>query len=119
MSSTEAHSTELIHRFHATQLVPLAQRLSAQGRPVMPLEPDAAAASYYEQRKKTTMTPADFEVFGTAQIGDFQAALAQLWTSQGWSELTPLAAGLAEIAQAVYFVEDRDEEISPFLYVMF
>ncbi|TWT44872.1 hypothetical protein RAS1_12900 [Phycisphaerae bacterium RAS1] len=119
MSSTEAHSTALIHEFHARQLVPLAEKLVAQGRAVMPLEPEPAVASYYEQRKKTSMSPTDFEVFGTAQVGDFRDALAQLWKSQGWSELAPLAPGLAEIAQAVYFVEDRDEEVSPFLYVMF
>ncbi len=120
MNSTDGDSiTALIRSFHAEEIVPLAARLAARGKSPFPLGFDPQARSYFVERTQRTMEPADFEVFGPESPGDFEQALARLWTQQGWTELAPLAPRLAEIARALYFVEDQDDEVSPFIYVMF
>jgi hypothetical protein len=124
MSSTDADRAEvLIRRFHEEQLVPLAERLAVEGRAPFPLAPDPLAATYWEERSRTTMAPADFEVPGSGGPEELEAALAALWTAQGWPELAPLAPALAEIAAAAREAAERtgedDGEVSPFLYAMF
>jgi len=120
MASTDPdQSSDLIRKFHAQELMPLAERLAKQGKTLFPTGADAKRASYYVKRAKTTMEKADFEVFGPGSIEDFQNALVQLWKQQGLPELAALAPGLAKIAESVYFREERDEEVSPFMYVMF
>jgi hypothetical protein len=85
MSSTEDDRAEvLIRRFHEEQLVPLAERLAAEGRVPFPLAPDPQAATYWEEGSRTTMGAADFEVPGTGdprRITELEAALVQLWTA--------------------------------------
>lgn len=121
MTSTD-RAAALIRKLHAEEIVPLAARLAAEDRPLFPLGPDPQAASYYEERRKKTMEPADFEIFGPGGPADLEPALVQLWTEQGWPELAPLAPAVAEIARAVRPAEDGDlgdGEVSPFLYAMF
>lgn len=101
------------------EIVPLAGRLRAQGRELLPAGPDPALGSYYQRRALTTMSRADFEVSGPGSVEDFRAAIMQLWRSQGLSELEPLAPSLARIADAVRLVEEQGDEVSPFVYVMF
>ena len=111
-----AESARLIREFFDSELMPIAQRLRDAEQPPFPLCGNASQGTYYVTRRRTAMSPADFEVFGLSSIDDFEPALAQLWKQQGWSALAP---GLGRLARALYFAEDRDQEISPFIYVMF
>lgn len=99
--------------------MPLGAVLRARGRQVVSTGPDPTQVSYYRTRVHTTMAPADFELKGPGSIEDFTSAIAELWRSQGLPELGALAPGLARIARTVYFVDHDDDEVSPFLYVMF
>lgn len=120
MASTDlSPSADLIRRFHSYELMPLAEQLCKQGCTLFPGGKSPDCRSFYVDRKKTSMEKADFEVFGPGSVEDFEQALVQLWTQQGLPQLARLAPSLAKIARAVYFTEDRDEEVSPFMYVMF
>jgi hypothetical protein len=121
MGSTEQDGggDELIRHFHAQELMPLAERLAREGRSVFPLAPEPAASTYYRRREKTQMSPSDFEVFGPGSVEDLEKALAELWTREGLPQLAALAPGLARIARSIYLTGERDEEVSPFIYIMF
>ena len=114
-----AESMRLIRAFLDKELMPVASRLAGAKKAPFPAGPEASRLTYWVKRTHTSMTPSDFEVPGTASIDEFEPALAKMWTQQGWPELAPLAPSLAKIARAVYFTEDRDDEVSPFMYVMF
>ena len=120
MSSTnDTQPTELIRTFHREELEPLASRLRAEDRRLFPQGPDESVASYYIERHRTTMKETDFEAFQVNGAEDLAAGLVKLWEEQGCPELAQLAPGLAKIAEAVRLKEEMDDEVSPFLYVMF
>src|SRR5205085_834554 len=110
---------ELIREFHTRELMPVAQRLEGDGRALLALRPDPAVASYYRRRSRRQMSRQDFELPVPIGVEELEKALVELWTSDGFPELAALAPGVARIARSVYFTEDQDQEVSPFIYVMF
>jgi hypothetical protein len=108
-----------IRKVFEEQMLPRAAALRAAGREFFPRGADPKAASYYTNRTKRTMTKADFRVPGVQSPEAFEKGLAELWKTQGYPELTPIAPPLAALAKMLYFVEERDAEVSPFMYVMF
>jgi len=45
--------------------------------------------------------------------------LASFWNNNGDSKLCELVPSLARLANELHVVEDQNEEISPYVYVMF
>jgi hypothetical protein len=118
-STNDTQPPDLIRTFHREELAPLASRLRAEGRRLFSHGPEETAASYYIERRRTTMKKADFEAFQVNGAEDLAAGLVKLWEEQGRPELAQLAPGLAKIAEAVRLKEEMDDEVSPLLYVMF
>jgi hypothetical protein len=100
-------------------LVPLARRERAAGREFFALRPDAAAESYYVEPTRRTMTPDDFELRAAESVADFIRELAALWVAEGRGELVAMAARLGELASVLGAEEQQEEDVSPFIYVMF
>lgn len=99
--------------------MPLAEKLRSEGQAFFPVKGDPNATTYYIKRDKTTMAPEDFEVVGCDAVESFREALIDLWRSQGHPQLTGLAPGLSRLAESLHQVEEQNEEVSPFIYVMF
>jgi hypothetical protein len=87
-----------------------------------PLGTDPDAQTYYIDRRKTTLSPRDFEIEVGDSVDDFEQALVELWKSQEYSQLTVLASTLSKLARSLRFVEvegEQEGEVDPFIYVMF
>jgi hypothetical protein len=101
------------------QLVPLADRIKSSGVEFLASSLDPKAETYYVTREKRTMSRADFEWGGCSSVDAFPAQLAELWRTQGHEELATLAPVLGKLAAALQTEETQDEDVSPFIYVMY
>lgn len=108
-----------VRRFFCKALMPLARRLKYEGRVFFPVKAEPQLQTYYVTRDKTSMVSEDFEMAGCDSIDNLEEALINMWTSQGYPELNTLAPALTKLAQSLHFVEEQNEEVSPFVYVMF
>jgi hypothetical protein len=123
MNSTKASNvTSEIKRFFSKELMPLAKTLRDEAISFFPLGTDPDAQTYYIDRRKTTLSPRDFEIEVGDSVDDFEQALVELWKSQEYSQLTVLASTLSKLARSLRFVEvegEQEGEVDPFIYVMF
>jgi len=108
-----------LRTFFLQQLVPLADRMKAGGTEFLVSTQDPNAATYYVTREKRTMSRSDFEWGGCPSVEAFPAQLAELWRAQGYEELAALAPTLGKFAAALHTEESQDEDVSPFIYVMY
>jgi hypothetical protein len=108
-----------VKKFYYSQLLPVAKELQGQGKTFFDKSFDSSCNSYYIKRKKTTMEPEDFESVDCPDIEAMEQALIKMWTESGDSALIQLVPEMAALAQKLYLKEDQDEEVSPFVYVMF
>jgi len=84
------------------------------------LKADRNLETYYETRKKTVFTSIDFEISDISIPSNFEKELTALWQSKKDVELFPLAEWMAQYALDYGEQEKEDqEEVSPFIYVMF
>lgn len=103
-------------------LLPIAQRMQAEGAQVFPLAPDVSWLSYYVRRKRSAMAPADFSSASCSHVGEFEQRLQAHWQALGRHELAAQAGQFAKVAQAA--MEAQEEvapkvELSPYVYAMF
>ena len=105
--------------FFREALVPAALRERASGREFFALRPDAGAESYYVEPAKREMRPEDFELRAGESAEDFVRELSALWSSEGREELAAMGQRLAALASEVREDEERRDDVSPFMYVMF
>jgi hypothetical protein len=126
MSSTEVRDEEKdtsrdesATAFFREVLVPVALRERATGVEFFAPRPDAEAESYYVEPTNRSMEPADFELRASESVEDFIRELATLWASEGREELAAMAPRLAALASKVREDEERTDDVSPFMYVMF
>lgn len=80
---------------------------------------DKNIPSYFIVRKNCRMTRQIFELGSQMSPAILADSLCRFWQGSGDSELEPLAKPLAELAQSVYSIKTQDEEVSPFIYVMY
>jgi hypothetical protein len=116
MNLTKSQS---VRRFFFDELMPLAAQFRARGEIFFPLSANPSARTYYTKRDKTAMTAKDFEVAGCDAVDSFEEALTALWNSQGYPQLTSLAPTLSRLARSFHHIDQQNEEVSPFIYVMF
>ena len=120
MSSTSREDKAQIAReFFRNELLPLARREQAAGRRYFATGPDADCGSYFVRRSKTRWTTADFESQSVPAPAALGKALADFWTRSGDPELAALAPRFASLAARVYDVDDQNDSVTPFMYVMF
>ena len=123
MISTKANrAMQKIRNFFEKELMPLAETLKESGISFLALGPDHDADTYYIDRHKATISRGDFEIEGGNCADDLERALVDLWTSQGYPQLTTLAPALCELAKICHSVEIEQEQkgdVSPAMYVLF
>ena len=97
--------------FHRV-LMPLAERLRAEGRLGLP--------EGFRPPLHPSLAPEGFEPVTADRLAE---ALRRLWEAQGRPEMIPLAEGLERIArdmaEAAKEGEEPPEDPSPFIYAMF
>ncbi|MFC1921400.1 hypothetical protein ACFLYQ_06735 [Chloroflexota bacterium] len=120
MSSIKAKDNlAAVRKFFLKELMPLAKKFRAEGRTLFPLKADPNVNTYYQKRERTRMSPKDFEVAGCSSSDSIEQALSDMWTAQGYPELTVLAPTLSKLAISLHSTDQPEEEVSTFIYVMF
>jgi hypothetical protein len=120
MSLTDAeHKETLAAQFFTEIIVPLADTIRAKGKAFFPLGPDPQQESYYDEPTRRIMAPEDFEFSGDRSVEEFMTSLAAFWRQEGNSELAKIIPKLTELALQLSHEEEQDEDVSPFIYVMF
>ena len=108
-----------IRHFFEQELIPLAAEMKQQ-RDIIPWVPlDADASTYYKTRQKTRMSKQDFEIGGHSTLESFAADLTSFWHDNKDYNFCELVPKLEELACELRVDEDQNEEISPYIYVMF
>ena len=108
-----------VKQFYYSQLLPLAKALQRQGKTFFDKSFDSSCNSYYIKRSKTTMDSVDFESVDCPDVDAMEQVLIKMWAESGDSALIQLVPEIAALAQRLYLKEAQDEEVSPFVYVMF
>ena len=106
-------------KMFTNKLLPLAEELRNNGRRFFLTGAVSGASTYYKKREKTTFSKEDFELKGCDSYEALEKALREMWTAQGYPELSALAPLFVELAKSVYSPEKYGREVSPFIYVMF
>lgn len=120
MNSTRKEELTTVDQFFYETLVPLAKTLRKKDALVFfHKRPDPAKETYFIKRKKTSMTPDDFEVDGCKSPDDLKKALVRLWMAEGHTELPIIADSIVKLAESIHHTEEQSCEVSPFIYVMF
>lgn len=123
MSSTEKAGEKAkraaVRAFFDKELMPLATRLKGAGRPMFPTGAEAGKASYFKTRARTAMGREDFIVKGVESPEAFGAAMKGHWEKSAFPEMAALAPSMANLAGLLRGEPESDEEVSPFIYVMF
>jgi hypothetical protein len=122
MSSTdpkEQAKAAAIRAFFDGELMPLASRLKAAGRPMFPTGAEPAATTYFKTRTNTTMSKDAFVVKGVESPAAFGEAMRAYWQASKFPEMAALAPTMGKLAEQLRGEPEKDEEVSPFIYVMF
>ncbi len=120
MNSTD--DVEMAARLGAlfdTLLLPLAQRMQAEGIQAFPMAPDVSWLSYYVRRRRSSMGPADFDSAACAGLAELEARLAAHWLALGRTELAAQAGQFAAAARVPAADGADGAELSPYVYAMF
>ena len=95
-------------------MVPLAEKLRADGVRLMPLEPEPGDETWYVPYPRDTPELVEFEA------DDAEVQLREWWEEQGLPLLVPLAGPILELARRLEQpTPDDNADVSPFIYVMF
>ena len=119
MNSTEPAKLLAVRDFFDAELMPLAARFKAAGRPLFPTVADHAVTSYFNDRARTVMGRDDFVLTGVESPAAFAQALRDHWQRSPFPEMTGLGASLGTLAELMRGEPEKDDEVSPFMYVMF
>jgi len=119
MSSTDEAKLAAVRAFFDKELMPLAAKLKGAGRPMFPTGAEAAAQTYFKTRTRTTMSREDFVVHGTESPEAFAQAMQSYWQRSRVPEMAALAPTMGKLAGQLRGEPEKDEEVSPFIYVMF
>ena len=108
-----------IKHFFEQDLMPLTAKIKQQQEIIPWVHLDADAITYYKTRTKTTMSKEDFEIGGHSTLDSFAADLTSFWHDNKDYNFCELVPKLEELACELRVDEDQNEEISPYIYVMF
>lgn len=122
MNSIDDEAGAMLAALFDEVLMPIAQRMQAEGAEVFPLAPDVSWLSYYTRRKRSAMAPADFNSASCADVAEFEQRLRAYWESLGRSELAAQAGQFATAARAARSAQaalPAPDNVSPYVYAMF
>ena len=108
-----------IQHFFEQELMPLTAKIKQQQEIIPWVHLDADAITYYKTRPKTTMSKEDFEIGGHSTLESFAADLTSFWDDNKDYNFCELVPQLVELASELHVDEGQNEEISPYIYVMF
>ena len=103
-------------------LMPMAERIRANGIQPFPMRPDVSRLSYYTRRSTCSMTRADFTDPSCIGFDDFERSLARHWKSRSRHELVGEVPRITAIARAAHAAHNKTEDkqhVSPLIYAMF
>jgi hypothetical protein len=115
--TTDKHDAELV-RFFNEQVLPIAEKVKAKGD-VFPMHPDPSLPTYWIDRTKKTLAKADFEEPSMRTPEELGAKLAAMWKAMGDTELASLAPQLQTLAADLKRAHQQQDDVSPFIYVMY
>ena len=101
-----------LRRFFDKRLVLAAEKMRARGVSFFPLGPEPEADTWY------TGPPTEPK-FTSLDADECEAALRDLWQGQGLPELAELAGEMMKLAEHLEVRKEENEDISPFVYVMY
>ncbi len=110
---------ERIEDFFKHELLPVSRKVKEIRKAYFANDFDETAPSYFVNRMKISMNKDDFENGAVSGPNNFEKQLESLWMSQSQYELITLKASLADLAKSLIVTEELDEDVSPFIYVMF
>jgi len=122
MNSTDDEAGAMLGALFDEVLMPIAQRMQADGAQVFPLAPDVSWLSYYVRRKRSAMGPADFSSASCSDLAEFEERLRAHWDGLGRQALSAQAGRFGTIARAAMAAQAKvpaKEELSPYVYAMF
>ena len=119
MTEASAKADREVERFFETQLLPLAQRLRADGVKLLDPGPQPGATSYYIQRHQRAMSRADFEQGGLSTPQRAEAEMRAAWSSALGHPLAPLASEVARLACSLRQGQTQSSDVSAFVYAMY
>jgi len=108
-----------IRKLFYKNILNISKRNKQNGKIYFPTKPNPELNSYFKKRKLTSFVNEDFEIEGCSFSGDLEKSFKLLWQSQNNPELCRLAKKFVELAESLHRIEKQEEEISPFIYVMF
>ncbi|MGZ8289089.1 MAG: hypothetical protein ACXW2U_06220 [Telluria sp.] len=103
-------------------LLPLAERMRAEGKQAFPLAPDVTVLSYYNKRRRSAMGHDDFTSASCFDTDELERRLGECWHALGRHDLAGHAGRFAAAAaQARPLLAERatGPELSPYVYAMF
>ena len=118
-SKQKTNTHPKIQHFFEQELMPLTAKIKQQQEIIQWVHWDADAITYYKTRPKKTMSKEDFETGGHSTIESFAADLNSFWDDNKDYNFCELVPQLVELASELRVDEDQNEEISPYIYVMF
>jgi len=101
-----------LRHFFDKRLVPAAKKMRARGVAFFPLGPEPEADTWY------TGPPAEPK-FTSLDVEECEPALRDLWQGQDLPELAELAGEMMKLAEHLEVRKEENEDISPFVYVMY
>ena len=102
-----------LEEFFERQLVPIAEKLRANDIQVLALEFSDNESSWYVPHIDEGP-----EVF-SFDVDQLEQELRDLWRDQQDAVLLELKKSLADLARDLYRESEDDDDVSPFVYVMF
>ena len=116
MSSTDdrsdsSMSQRRLREFYRQRLIPAADALRRRGVTFFPLEADDQQSWYLPRPSEPELMDITPEAFSDE--------LEKIWRAKGMSELADLSKELGALARELEILGEENNDVSPFIYVMF
>ena len=105
-------------QFFREQLLPLAKTMKAGGD-VFPMRPDPGQGTYWIDRARRTPHRMDFEEPSMLTPDELGRKLAAMWRARGDGGLADLARQMQKLAASLRRTHEKQDDVSPFVYVMY
>jgi hypothetical protein len=119
MNSINDQNKKIIRKFFDEHLIPISGNMKSANQTYFRLKPDNQVESYYIERKKKEYSSGDFEISDKLGLQELERILTVFWRGEDDKKLAEIAPDIAKMAKKLYQEEQLDEDVSPFMYVMF
>lgn len=112
MHEPDSQNSELLARFYREHIIPIAEKVAANGIELFPLGPDDSSESYFVDRE-----PGE-SYLHTVDNSNLNSELTALWSSDRVPGMKDLAVPILELAEKLR-EKAQSDDVSPFIYAMF